>query len=118
MSVADAFITPTISALSASFKVTGPLAALIYSVLPSTLSMVPLIPWVCCAEAVATANTVAKAAAVRIRIVLMSQSPKRGKRAGGEYTGEPRKRRGAGSRTGEIAHAYSARFCLKQVFRN
>jgi hypothetical protein len=35
---ADALIRATISALSASFSMTGPLAALMYSVLPSTLS--------------------------------------------------------------------------------
>jgi len=76
MSATVAFTTPTISALSASVRVSGPLADLMYSVLPSTLSMVPLTRWVCCPEAVETANTVAKAAPVRIRIVLMSNLPK------------------------------------------
>ena len=63
----------------ASFSMTGPLAALMYSVLPSTLSRVPATRCVagCCADAVATANTTAKAAAVVIRIVLMSVLPMR-----------------------------------------
>jgi len=67
----------TTSALSASFSMTGPLAALMYSVLPSTLSRVPATRCVvgCCADAVETANTAAKAAAVMIRIVLMSVLP-------------------------------------------
>src|SRR6516165_5543779 len=77
MSATVAFTTPTINELSASFRVTGPLDALMYSVLPSTLSIVPSRRWACCAEAVATVNTVAKAAAVKIRSMLMSQSPKR-----------------------------------------
>src|SRR5258707_12688264 len=72
MSAADAFTRATTSALSASFSVTGPLADLMYNVLPSTLSRVPATRWVgCCAHAVETANTAAKAAAVIIRIVLM-----------------------------------------------
>src|SRR5258707_5775836 len=76
MSAADAFTRATISALSASVRLTGPLADLMYRVLPSTLSIVPATRWACCAEAVETANTVAKAAAVKIRIVLMSGLPK------------------------------------------
>src|SRR5712671_1708854 len=76
MSAADAFTRATISALSASVRLTGPLADLMYRVLPSTLSIVPATRWACCAEAVETANTVAKAAAVRVRIVLMSDLPK------------------------------------------
>src|SRR5712672_363335 len=76
MSAADAFTRATTSALSASFSVTGPLADLMYNVLPSTLSRVPATRWVgCCAHAVETANTAAKAAAVIIRIVLMSVLP-------------------------------------------
>src|SRR5438128_4154180 len=77
MSAADALIRATTSALSASFTMTGPLAALMYSVLPSTLSRVPATRCVvgCCADAVETANTAAKAAAVIIRIVLMSVLP-------------------------------------------
>src|SRR5215468_2738809 len=77
MSAADAFTRATISALSESFSVTGPLADLIVNVLPSTLSRVPATRWVagCCAHAVETANTAAKAAAVIIRIVLMSILP-------------------------------------------
>src|ERR1700734_2264744 len=71
MSAADAFTRATTSALSASVRLTGPLADLMYRVLPSTLSMVPATRWAC-AEAVETAITVAKAATVRIRIVLMS----------------------------------------------
>src|SRR5215472_5804495 len=56
---------------------TGPLAALMYSVLPSTLSRVPATRWAvgCCADAVETANTATRAAAVMIRIVLMSVLP-------------------------------------------
>src|SRR5215470_2998564 len=77
MSAADAFTRATTSALSASFSVTGPLADLMYNVLPSTLSMVPATRWVCCcAHAVETANTAAKAAAAMIRIVLISDLPK------------------------------------------
>src|SRR5260370_9057545 len=76
MSAADAFSRATISALSASVRLTGPLADLMYRVLPSTLSIVPATRWACCPEAVETANTVAKAAAVKIRIVLMSGLPK------------------------------------------
>src|ERR1700693_1285420 len=72
MSAADAFTRATIIALSSSVRLTGPLADLMYRVLPSTLSIVPATRWACCAEAVETANTVAKAAAVKIRIVLMS----------------------------------------------
>src|SRR5436190_24118730 len=76
MSAADAFTRATTSALSASFSVTGPLADLMVNVLPSTLSRVPATRWVaCCAHAVETANTAAKAAAVTIRIVLMSILP-------------------------------------------
>ena len=47
---------------------------LMYSVLPSTLSRVPATRCVvgCCADAVETANTAAKATALMIRIVLMS----------------------------------------------
>src|SRR6266850_1490150 len=85
MSAAVAFTRATTSALSASFSVTGPLADLMYNVLPSTLSRVPATRWVgCCAHAVETANTAAKAAAVIIRIVLMSILPM-GYRAA-EYT--------------------------------
>src|SRR5260370_38644546 len=77
MSAAVAFTRATISALSASVRVTGPLADLMYNVLPSTLSMVPATRWVCCwAHAAETANTVAKAAAAIIRIVLISDLPK------------------------------------------
>src|SRR3954447_22506079 len=96
MSAADAFTRATTSALSASFSVTGPLADLMYNVLPSTLSRVPATRWVgCCAHAVETATTAAKAAAVIIRIVLMSILPM-GYRAA-EYTavsldGEAQKR--------------------------
>src|SRR5215467_11139184 len=76
MSAADAFTRATTSALSASFSVTWPLADLMYNVLPSTLSRVPATRWVgCCAHAAETANTAAKAAAVIIRIVLMSVLP-------------------------------------------
>src|SRR5262245_19566642 len=77
MSAADDLIRATISALSASFSVTGPLAALMYSVLPSTLSRVPATRCAvgCCADAVETANTAARAAAVMIRILLMSVLP-------------------------------------------
>src|SRR5882672_2428392 len=72
----DAFTRATTSALSLSFSVTGPLADLMYNVLPSTLSRVPATRWVgCCAHAVETANTAAKAAAVIIRIVLISVLP-------------------------------------------
>src|ERR1700730_1831901 len=95
MSATDAFTTPTIRALSASFRGSGPLAALMYSVLPSTLSMVPLTRWVCCAEAVETANTVAKAAAVRIRIVLILNLQRGNPRSG--YTGGRGKRRAKGA---------------------
>src|SRR5262249_6886407 len=82
MSAADALIRATTSALSASFSMTGPLAALMYSVLPSTLSRAPATRCVvgCWADAVETANTAAKAAAVMIRMVLMSVLPM-GKRA-------------------------------------
>src|SRR6266849_3019454 len=77
MSAAVAFTRATISALSASVRVTGPPADLMYSVLPSTLSIVPATRWVCCcAHAVETANTAAKAAAAIIRIVLISDLPK------------------------------------------
>src|SRR5438477_10303172 len=74
MSAADALIRATISELSASFNMTGPLAALMVSVLPSTLSRVPATRCVagCCADEVETANTAAKAAAVMIRMMLMS----------------------------------------------
>ena len=50
---------------------------LMYSVLPSTLSRVPATRCVvgCCANAVETANTAAKAAAIMIRMVLMSVLP-------------------------------------------
>src|ERR1700722_20180690 len=76
MSAADAFIRATINALSASVRVTGPLADLMYRVLPSTLSMVPATRWVCCcADAVETANTAVKAAAATIRIVIISHLP-------------------------------------------
>src|ERR1700730_18435948 len=76
MSAAVAFTRATISALSASVRGTGPLADLMYSVLPSTLSIVPPTRWVCCcAHAVATANAAAKAAAAIIRIVLISDLP-------------------------------------------
>ncbi len=64
---------------------TGPLADLMYSVLPSTLSIVPATRWVCCcAHAVETANAAAKAAAAIIRIVLISDLPKGDMR--GEHT--------------------------------
>src|SRR5712671_3628266 len=76
MSAADAFTRATISALSASVRLTGPLADLMYRVLPSTLSIVPATRWACCAEAVETAKTVAKAAAAIIRIVLISDLPR------------------------------------------
>src|SRR5258707_11487767 len=72
MAATDAFIRATINALSESVRLTGPLADLMYRVLPSTLSIVPATRWACCAGAVETASTVAKAAAVKIRIVLMS----------------------------------------------
>src|SRR5258707_278376 len=79
---------PTMSA-SASVRVTGPLADLMYSVLPSTLSMVPATRWVCCyADAVETANTAAKATAATIRIMLMSDLPK-GAAANLTHPGEP-----------------------------
>src|SRR6516164_11602099 len=96
MSAADALIRATISALSASFSMTGPLAAFIYSVLPSTLSRVPATRCVagCCADAVATANTTAKAAAVGIRIVLMSILPNEVTR-GRAYTDRPNGEAGA-----------------------
>jgi hypothetical protein len=45
MSAADAFTRATISALSASVRLTGPLADLMYRVLPSTLSIVPATRW-------------------------------------------------------------------------
>src|ERR1700722_15222306 len=77
MSAAEAFTRATITALSASVSVNGPLADLMYSVLPSTLSMVPATRWVCCcADVVETANTVAKAAAATIRVVIMSDLPR------------------------------------------
>src|SRR5580658_5314418 len=77
MSAAVAFTRATITALSASVRVTGPLAAFMYSVLPSTLSMVPATRWVCCcAHAVETANTAARAAAAITLIVLISDLPK------------------------------------------
>src|ERR1700722_18228190 len=77
---------------------TGPLAALMYSVLPSTLSRVPATRCVvgCCADAVETANTAARATAVMIRIVLMSVLPM-GVTRGRAYTDRPewrRRRRG------------------------
>src|ERR1700722_10896307 len=76
MSAADAFTRATITALSASVRVTGPLADLMYRVFPSTLSMVPATRWVCCcADAVETANTAVKAAAATILIVIMSHLP-------------------------------------------
>src|SRR3984893_5366340 len=82
MSAAVAFTRATISALSASVRVTGPLADLMYSVLPSTLSIVPATRWVCCcAPAVETAHAAAKAAAAIIRIVLISDLPKGDMRA-------------------------------------
>src|ERR1700689_2376240 len=77
MSAAVAFTRTTTSALSASVRVTGPLADLMYSVLPSTLSMVPATRWVCCwAHAVETANTAARAAAAITLIELISDLPK------------------------------------------
>src|ERR1700722_7536930 len=77
MSAAEAFTRATITALSASVSVTGPLADLMYSVLPSTLSMVPATRWVCCcAHAVETANTAATVAAAITLIVLISDLPK------------------------------------------
>src|SRR6266446_6385044 len=48
MSAAVAFTRATITALSASVRMTGPLADLMYSVLLSTLSMMPATRWVCC----------------------------------------------------------------------
>src|SRR5215468_4422453 len=82
MSAAVAFTRATMTALSASVRVTGPLADLMYSVLPSTLSMVPATRWVCCwAHAVETANTATKVAAATIRIVLISDLPKGNARA-------------------------------------
>jgi hypothetical protein len=73
MSAAEALTRATITALSASVRVTGPLADLMYSVLPSTLSMVPATRRLCCcADAVETANTAVKAATAMIRMVLMS----------------------------------------------
>src|SRR6266849_5718029 len=82
MSAAVAFTRATISALSVSVRVTGPLADLMYSVLPSTLSIVPATRWVCCcAHAVETANAAAKAATAIIRIVLISDLPKGAMRA-------------------------------------
>src|SRR5258708_39356208 len=97
MSAAVAFTRATISALSASVRVTGPVADLMYSVLPSTLSMVPATRWVgCCAHAVETANTAANAAAAMIRIALISDLPQ-GQHAGRAYTrqaGWRRRRRG------------------------
>src|SRR5258708_5619493 len=82
MSAAVAFTRATISALSVSVRVTGPLADLMYSVLPSTLSIVPATRWVCCcAHAVETANAAAKAATAIIRIVLISDLPKGDMRA-------------------------------------
>src|SRR5260370_33607175 len=100
MSAADALIRATTSALSASFSMTGPLAALMYSVLPSTLSRVPATRCVvgCCADAVETANTAAKAMAVMIRIVLMSVLPM-GVTRGRAYTDRPewRSRRRGGA---------------------
>src|SRR5580704_12767906 len=77
MSAAVAFTRATTTALSVSVRVTGPLADLMYSVLPSTLSMVPATRWVCCcAHAVETANTAATAAAAITLIVLISDLPK------------------------------------------
>jgi len=77
MSAAVAFTRATITALSVSVRVTGPLADLMYSVLPSTLSMVPATRWVCCcAHAVETANTAARAAAAITLIVLILISQK------------------------------------------
>src|SRR5215831_14294843 len=77
MSAADAFTRATINALSVSVRLTGPLADLMYRVLPSTLSMVPATRWVCCwAHAVETANTATKVAAAIIRTVLISDLPK------------------------------------------
>ena len=56
---------------------TGPPADLMYSVLPSILSMVPATRWVCCcAHAVETANTAAKAVTAMIRIMFISDLPK------------------------------------------
>src|SRR5215468_10971301 len=82
MSAAVAFTRATMTALSASVRVTGPPADLMYSVLPSTLSMVPATRCVCaCADAVETANTAAKVAAATIRIVLMFDLPKGNARA-------------------------------------
>src|SRR3954470_20560110 len=95
MSAADALIRATISALSASFRTTGPLAALMVSVLPSTFSRVPATRCAagCCADAVETANTAAKAAAVMIRMVFMSFLPM-GVTRGGAYTDRPGGRSG------------------------
>src|SRR5258707_5646285 len=53
-----------------------------YGVLPSTLSIVRATRWVCCcARAVEPENTVARAAAAIIRIVLISDLPKGDMRA-------------------------------------
>src|ERR1700730_18540043 len=106
MSAADALIRATTSALSASFSMTGPLAALMYSVSPSTLSRVPATRCVvgCCADAVETANTAAKATAVMIRIVLMSVLPM-GVTRGRAYTDRPEWRRRR--REGATLHAIS-----------
>src|SRR5258708_2636058 len=83
MSAAVAFTRATISALSASVRVTGPLADLMYSVLPSILSIVPATRWVCCcAHAVETANTAAKEGAAQITILLIL-GPQRGYPGGG-----------------------------------
>src|ERR1700686_1882671 len=77
MSAAVAFTRATITALSASVRVTGPLADLMYSVLPSTLSRVPATRWVCCcAHAVETANTAVRTAVAITLIVLISDLPK------------------------------------------
>src|SRR5215475_4141287 len=98
MSAAVAITRATTSALSASVSVTGPLADLMYSVLPSILSMVPATRWVCCcAHAVETAKTAAKAAAAMIRIVLISKLLRGNVRA--EHTLlDPDREAGAGGR--------------------
>src|ERR1700733_5081637 len=81
MSEIEAFSTPTIKALPVSVSETGwPLVALIPSLLPSIFSTVPRKRWVCgCwAEAVDTAKAATKAAAVKMRSVVMVSPQKQG----------------------------------------
>src|SRR5579871_1953249 len=119
MSAADALIRATISALSASFRTTGPLAALMYSVLPSTLSRVPATRCVagCCADALEIANTAARAAAVKIRMVLISFLPL-GSRAAEHTPIDPPGEAGAeGGSSGDFRKVYpdgdGAILCVK-----